>query len=200
MTLTQTPIAVLGTLAEFHEEPIPYDLAALVQLVATINPDLLCLDMTPEQWQRQDFGNLPPEYAQALLPLARQTDMVVVPIAGQHLPPRPQATGWREQLIQLQRSWLARLQRTAPSPAAINQGWRHHLAATLYSLTRSLAGSDIRRDYWQHTADLTKAVVDLAQRDPGRRILVVVNVQHCHHIRPRLRQQPGIIVKTYLDL
>ena len=198
--MAQTSIAVLGTLAEFHEEPIPYNLAALVQLVATINPDLLCLDITPEQWQRQDFSNLPPEYAQALLPLARQTDMVIVPIAGQHLPPRPQAAGWREQLIQVLRSLLARLQRTAPNPAAINQGWRHHLAATLYSLTRSLAGGDVSHDHWQHTADLTQAVINVAQRDPGRRILVVVNVQHCHHIRPRLRQQPDIAVKTYLDL
>ena len=115
---------------------------------------------------------------------------------------------WQQWSLQKQIRWLkfvlppllASLQRTAPNPAAINQGWRHHLAATLYSLTRSLAGGDVSRDYWQHTADLTQAVINVAQRDPGRRILVVVNVQHCHHIRPRLGQQPDIVVKTYLNL
>ena len=61
----QTTVAVLGTLAEFHSEPIPYDLAALVKLVSDIQPDLLCLDMTEEQWRTQDFGGLPPEYRKA---------------------------------------------------------------------------------------------------------------------------------------
>ena len=49
--MPSTRVAVLGTLAEFHREPIPYDLAALVRLVTDLGPDLLCLDMTPEQWQ-----------------------------------------------------------------------------------------------------------------------------------------------------
>jgi hypothetical protein len=58
-------VAVLGTLAEFHREPIPYDMSVLLELVAEINPDLLCLDMTPEQWHESDFEGLPPEYQEA---------------------------------------------------------------------------------------------------------------------------------------
>jgi hypothetical protein len=50
----RTRVAVLGTLAEFHREPIPYDLKALVQLVSQLNPDFLCLEMTPQQWHDQD--------------------------------------------------------------------------------------------------------------------------------------------------
>ena len=49
-----TQIAVLGTLAEFHQDPLPYDLEALVDLVAEINPDLLCLDISLAQWQQQN--------------------------------------------------------------------------------------------------------------------------------------------------
>lgn len=44
-----TPVAVLGTLAEFHREPIPYNLAALVRLVTELRPDLLCLDLTVQR-------------------------------------------------------------------------------------------------------------------------------------------------------
>ena len=50
VSVPPTPVAVLGTLAEFHREPIPYDLAALVRLAVTLRPDLLGLDMTTEQW------------------------------------------------------------------------------------------------------------------------------------------------------
>ena len=195
-----TTIAVLGTLAEFHREPIPYDLTALVRLVADIHPDLLCLDMTTAQWQQPDFANLPPEYQDALLPLAAQTDMVVVPLTGYQHPPKPEAKGWRGRVIAWLRRCLAILQRTAPGPDAINQGWRHELANLLYGWTRWLAGSTVQRAWDEHADHLTQAVLEVARRDPGNRILVVVNVQHCHIIRHRLHHYPELQVTTYQDL
>src|SRR3990170_9094885 len=102
-----TPVAVLGTLAEFHREPIPYDLRALVRLVTDLRPDLLCLDITPKQWQQRDFSDLPPEYRDALLPLAHQTDIVVVPIGEEQPLAEPTAHGWRGRLITALRHWLA---------------------------------------------------------------------------------------------
>jgi len=191
---------VLGTLAEFHRESIPYDLGALVRLVTDLRPDLLCLDITPDQWQRRDFGDLPPEYRDALLPLAHQTDIVVAPIAGARPPDEPAATGWRGRLIALLRRWLATLQRTSPDPAAINEGWRHHVADLLYSLIAWLAGSDVQRAWRAHTAHLTRQVLEVARRDPGCRILVVVNVRHCHHIRPALKHHPEVQVVKYSQL
>ena len=195
-----TKIAVLGTLAEFHREPIPYDLKALVGLVSELNPDFLCLDMTTEQWQARDFGDLPPEYREALLPLAYQTDMVVAPIAEGDLPPEPTASGWRGRLIGLCRRGLAYLQRTAPDAAAINQGWRHDLANLLYHSVAWLAGGSVFQAWETHRRHLTEQVLALARRDPGRRILVVVNVRHCHHIRPALGASPDIEVVPYTDL
>ena len=196
----QTKVAVLGTLAEFHKEPIPYDLAALIELVSNIQPDFLCLDITPEQWQQGDFGELPPEYRDALLPLAHQTDVVVAPIAGHHPPSEPYASGWPGKLIQLSRGWLASLQRSSPGPEAINQGLRHGIADLLYSLNAWLAGQEARRAWRAHTQHLTQAVVEVARRDQGCRILVVVNVRHCHLIRKALRQFPELNVVNYSDL
>lgn len=197
--MSVTPVAVLGTLAEFHKEPIPYDLNALVGLVSRLHPDLLCLDMTPEQWQRRDFGGLPPEYQEALLPLAYQTDIVIAPIAGEHPPEEPGAPGWRGRAIGTFRRWLATLQRTAPGPDAVNQGLRHLVADLFYSLCAWLAGPATRVKLREHTRRLTQAVLELARRDPGRRILVVVNVRHCHHIRAALRKYPEIQVLKYSE-
>ena len=200
MIMTTTPVAVLGTLAEFHEEPIPFDLNAFVRLVARLRPDLLCLDMTPEQWRQRDFGGLPPEYREALLPLAYQTDIVIAPIAGEHPPEEPTAPGRRGKTIAILRRWLATLQRSAQGPDAINQGLRHHVADLLYSLSAWLAGPATRQKLKDHTDRLTRAVLELARRDPGARILVVVNVRHCHIIRAALRKYPEIQVVKYLDL
>jgi hypothetical protein len=195
-----TRIAVLGTLAEFHEDPLPYDLAALVDLVARINPDLLCLDMTLAQWQHQNFSNLAAEYSEALLPLAAQTDMVVVPIGGEQTMPRATAVGWRNGVIKWARKLLAWIQTGAPGPDAINQGWRHHLGNTLYNLTRSLSGHEANHAYHAHIEQVTQAAVKVAENNPGNRILVVTNIQYCHHIRPQLQQHAGIRVTPYQDL
>ncbi|MFZ1397388.1 MAG: hypothetical protein WAS33_10845 [Candidatus Promineifilaceae bacterium] len=194
-----TQIAVLGTLAEFHQDPLPYDLAALVDLVAEINPDLLCLDISLAQWQQQDFGSLPAEYGEALLPLAAQTDMVVVPIGGEKMMPQATAVGWRGVLISWARKLLGWMQASAPGPDAINQGWRHHCGNTLYSLVRSLAGSEVNDAYHAHIEQVSQAALQVAQNNPGSRILVITNIQYCHHIRPQL-QQVGLTETTYNNL
>ena len=194
-----TQIAVLGTLAEFHQDPLPYDLTALVNLVARINPDLLCLDISLAQWQQQDFSNLPAEYSEALLPLAEQTDIVVVPIGGQEMLPQATAVAWRGLLIRWARKLLVWIQTSATGPDAINQGWRHELGNWLYSLTRKLAGHIVSHAYHAHITQLSQATLHAAQNNPGSRILVVTNIQYCHHIRPQL-QQPGIQEISYQEL
>lgn len=195
--MAQTPVAVLGTLAEFHREPIPYDLAALVRLVNQLQPDLLCLDMTEEQWQQRSFGGLPPEYREALLRLAAQTDIVVVPVAEDPPPSEPAASGWHGRVIAWLRRRLAFLQRTAPGPAAVNARPRHFVADLLYSLIAWLAGRTHRKAWQVHTGHLARRVAAIARRDPDCRVLVVVSVRHCHHLRAALRKQPDIRVVPY---
>jgi hypothetical protein len=199
-TAPPTRLAVLGTLAEFHREPIPYDLQALVRLVSDLNPDFVCLEMTPQQWQQQDFGDLPPEFREALLPLAYQTDMVVVPIAGTNPPKEPKARGWRGWLIEWLRRGLAAVQRTAPDAAAVNQGWRHDSANILYHFIAWLGEGQVEQAWHEHRHHMIEQVLKLTQRDPGRRILVVVNVRHCHHLRPTLRSYSDIEVVRFSEL
>jgi hypothetical protein len=199
-TTEKSRVAVLGTLAEFHHEPIPFDLAALVRLVDDLDPDFLGLEMTPQRWQQQDFSDLPPEFGQALLPLAYQTDMVVAPVAEADPPAEPSAAGWRGWLIERLRRGLALIVRNAPDAAAMNQGWRHDLANLLYHLIAMLAGSEVERDWNAHRHYMIEQVANLARRDPGRRILVVVNVRHCHHLRPALSNYSDIEVVPFTEL
>ncbi len=193
-------IAVLGTLAEFHQEPIPYDMAALVRLVTQINPDMLCLDISPQVWQQKNFKNLPPEYHEGLLPLAYQTDMVVVPIGAEGSLEPAHAYGWRGKLIDWLRGWLAGIQRGAPGPDAVNHGLRHEAANLLYHLILWLSSPGAFDQRQNHTEKLIQRTLEVAHNNPGARILVVVNVQYCHVIRPRLKEHSGVNVISYTDL
>lgn len=193
-------VAVLGTLAEFHKEPIPYDLSALVRLVTTINPDLLCLDIDPRVWQERDFDRLPPEYREALLPLAYQTDMVVVPIGGNDGRIPLSMSGWRGGLIAWLRTWLAAIQRQSPGPEAVNHGLRHEVANLLYHTVLLLSGSGAFDQRQHHTERLIQRTLEVARSNPAARILVVVNVQYCHIIRPRLRPYSEVGLVRYTAL
>lgn len=195
-----TPVAVLGTLAEFHREPIPYDLPALVGLVERIRPDLLCLDLTLAQWQSGDFGGLPPEYREALLPLARRSDIVVIPIAEDAPPSDPLPAGLRGWLIGRIRGLLGWLQRGASGPDAVNEGPRHLVADGLYGLIGLLSGADTRRAWNRHRESLVRGTLSVVERDPDRRILVVVNARHCHHIREALRGRADVALAGHSRL
>ena len=43
---TQTRLAILGTMAVLHTQPIRYDISGLRKLVADVSPDLLCVEIT----------------------------------------------------------------------------------------------------------------------------------------------------------
>ncbi len=203
----RTPVAVVGSLAEFQPDPTPYDLAALVRFVREIAPDLLCLDLTLEEWQRRDFGGLPAEYRDALLPLADQTDIVVVPIGdgggsdasvmGRDGPSKEAGVG-RSLSMRLQAA-VGSLQRGADSPVAVDQGARHWIADLLYHLIDGLLGGSARHAA-AHREALVARIIELARRDPGRRILVVVNARYCHYLRAELRRHPEVALVRYSEL
>ncbi len=200
LSTSVTPVAVLGTLADFHREPIPYNLRALIGLVESIHPDLLCLDMTPHEWQAQDFAELPLEYREALVPLSQQTDIVVIPVADERPRPEPELRGGRAVIAEKVKRALASVQRSAPSPASINQGLRHHLANDLYELLAGLQGRAMREEAILHASHLATNVVMTARRDPGRRILVVLNVRFCHYVRRTLRAYVDLKVVPFTEL
>lgn len=196
----RTRVAVLGTLAEFHGGAIPFDMSSLLELVASINPDLLCLDITPRQWRARDFEKLPLDYRDVLLPLAYQTDIVVAPIGGEINSAGEVTAEMQLRAVHRLRKWIGLIQRTAPGPAAMNQGWRHDLANALYYAIWRLTSSDKRGEARAHADDLTKQLLVVSRRDPGARVLAVVNVQYCHLIRGRLLQFDEIEVTGFSEL
>lgn len=204
-----TPVAVVGTLAEFGRDPVSYDLAGLVRFVRAIAPDLLCLDMTLDQWLRRDFGNLPAEYRDALLPLADQTDIVVVPIGepggalertGIHGDTAGHASGVRGLALRRLRSAVASLERGAGRPVAVNEGVRHWAAEILYHFIDRIQDPRARETGIRHREALAARIVEVARRDSGRRILVVVNARHCHHLRRALGRHGEVTLVPYSEL
>ena len=77
----RTRLAMLATLADFHRQPLVYDLDCLGALVAEIEPDLLCAEVTPAAWEGGDLPAATIEVREALTPVVASTDVILIPVS-----------------------------------------------------------------------------------------------------------------------
>jgi hypothetical protein len=184
IVITQkTPIAVLGTLADLHREPIRYNLACLTQLVEHVNPDLLCAEVGQQAWEEGAWDTLPIEYREALIPLATRTNIVIVPIQGSAecslcAPRVGPLLGVRRSVARHLDDFLRWLQRQANGPDAINSGAFGHLCHIICLLEAWNGGATVRQAY----GALLENILTAVRRDPGVRVLVTVDCRRRHQL------------------
>jgi hypothetical protein len=188
----KTPIAVLGTLAELHREPIRYNLACLTRLVEELNPDLLCAELRRDAWEGGDWATLPVEYREALIPLAARTNIVIVPIQGPAgcglgAPQTGPVLGLRRSVARWLDDLLRWLQRRADGPYAINSGAFGHLCHAICLLEAWNGGVAVRRAWQAANRALLENILAAVRRDPGVRVLVSVDCRRRHQLAASLR-------------
>ncbi len=190
-TSTRTRLAVLGTLADMHRQPLAYDLTCLRRLVSDCSPDLLCAEVAPETWEHGDLSTAVLEVREALAPVEASTDIVLVPVAPSEkkydeFSPR---TGWRQYIVRSLRRLLRWGQRKASSPEAINGFWFGAFCHTICALSE-ISWSQQDRAFWdQQNRAMVENILRVVRRDPGQRVLVVVQCQRLHRLTPLLTAQ-----------
>lgn len=202
-TLTiKSRVAILGTLADLHQEPIKYNLRALRRLVKELKPDLLCAEIHPDDWQVGDLSQLPPEYRESLIPLSRRTDIIIIPIS--HSRDRelvaPMGRRWlsfRQKLVRLLNGQLRIIQRLANGPRAINSGAFGLVCNSMCSLTAWVCGPEARLAWDVSNQAILDNIIEVVQRDPGRRVLVTVDCRRRHRLERRLREVDEVELVSY---
>ena len=195
VTSPPTRLALLGTLSDLHRLPISFSLAGLWTVVSELEPDLLCAEVTPAGWARQDFSGVGPEVRQALAEAAAATDVVLLPVADtvhQFADQAPQR-GWRRQVVAWAEAMLVWAVRRADRVEAVQGSWFRticHLACWVAELCWTPAA----RSLWeQETRSMADHILQAIARDPGRRVLVAVQCQRLHRLLPMLqRRAPSV--------
>jgi hypothetical protein len=198
-------VAVLGTLAELHTESIGYDLDTLKQIVGEVQPDLLCAEIHPDDWAAHDLDGMSPEYREALVPLARRTDIVIVPVAGSRdrglvTPRGGRFLALRTFIVGILNAHLRWMQRGNRGLGAINSGTWGAVCDGLCSLTARLCGSEVRQEWDAANRAIFENVLAAIRRDPGCRVLVTVDCRRRHRLECELRGVPEVGLVHYETL
>jgi hypothetical protein len=201
----KTRIAVLGTLAELHREPIRYNLACLTNLVEQLDPDLLCAELPRAVWESGDTSGAPLEIREALIPLAARTNIVIVPIQGaMGCEPVTTKDGRmaraRRAIVQRLDDVLRWFQRRADGPRAIHSGSFGHVCHTICLLEAWAGGLAARHAWDAANRALLENVLVAVRRDPGVRVLVTVDCRRWHRLVERLRHVEDVELVAYWQL
>lgn len=188
----RTQLAFLGTLGALHAGPVRYDLGRLRWLVETLEPDLLGIEADPAEWEIDARGTPALEVREALVPAARRTDTVIVPLGGpsplELAPPDDgELVRLRAGLIRSADRLLTALQRAADSPEAVSGGLVTHVCGLLCGIKEAASGEVGRNAWTQANEAILDGLLRAVRRDPGRRVLIAVRCHRIHWLRARLR-------------
>lgn len=189
-TEVRTRLALLGTMSELHREPVSYDLVRLRAIVADLEPDLICAEITRSMWEGGELSQAAMEVREALAPVVAATDAVLVPVA-----PSPERfgdfapeSGWRGEMVRTFDRLLQWGQRQADTPEAVNGPLFGVFCHTVCHLTEWSWSAEERAAWNAQNEAIAANVMKAIRRDPGRRVLVTVQCQRLHKLEPLLRQ------------
>lgn len=199
--MNKTRIALLGTLSDLHKQPIRYDLDELKRIVTELQPDLLGVEAERGEFERDDLSRAPVEIREALVPLARRSDMVVVPIgAGSNMELHASNGGLPAAVIRRLDAMIARVQKTANDARNVNSALISSTCGLICHVEEYVCG-DQGRQAWEATNQKMLAnILAMVQRDPAARVLVAVQCRRKHWLEPKLVRRSGIELVTFWEL
>jgi hypothetical protein len=199
----RTHLAILGTMSDLHRQPISYDLNCLQKIIADVSPDLLCAEITMEDWEREDFSRAAVEVREALAPVIASTDIVLIPVAPtlERYADFTPDSGWRRRLVRTFDRLLRWGQIQADDARTVNGPWFGAFCHTICWLTESLWSAEERAAWESQNRALAENIVHAVLRDRERRVLVAVQCQRLHRLIPLLRAHKDLFrIVDYQDL
>jgi hypothetical protein len=201
--MNKTRLAILGTISDLHNQSISYDLNCLRRILVEVSPDLLCAEITRQEWERGDLSKATLEVREAFAQTVSSMDIVLIPIAStseQFADFRPR-TGWRQRLVRTFTGLLRWGQIQADDVSTINGQWFGVFCHTVCWLTERFWTAEDRLAWDGQNEKLVENIVQAVQRDSGRRVLVAVQCQRLHRLISLLRTHRDLVeLVPYQDL
>ncbi len=206
----KTQVVIIGTI-HLSASLFPHYGSWVRQSVKRLHPDIVCVELSPEQLAGETSMDSKPEYSSAILPSAREIGAILVPIqpvtsvgeefervklefleyiASDNL----ERERW-EVFCQLESAWLTGLTVWLQDVPSIIDLQDIRLDTLLFepwysTLSRFFPGFEAFWRPWNQ--ELLGATIQAVRSHPGRLILITVGMAHRYWLRKGLRAQEEV--------
>lgn len=204
--LAASEVFLLGTLYKRHEQVPAYNVDTLVRIVEKVAPDVLVLDVTPDELRKRTVFPGKIEYTHGIFPLMDKRKFITYPAE----PAEPlfseivESVKSRIQQFDTEQPELsASFKRTEKNMyAMLGKHWSSaarvqddatsetiDASARLYAEILGPVKKDADERWDKHTADMVKRAVS---EHPGKRVLVLTGIRNRPLVQRNLQGDPAI--------
>ncbi|MBK9162700.1 MAG: hypothetical protein IPM21_02060 [Acidobacteria bacterium] len=197
----KSEVLVLGTLHQFHEKTSGYSFADLSRIIETIKPDILATELTPEALENRSEQKTKQEYQRSIFPLLEKHGYLAIPMEpaepeysrlvgifrasskefNEKFPQKSEAFSvYSNQLYEyLFEKWK--------SAEAVNSDETDALFEVKHEFQNALFGPNEEAAWDGWNSHFLKQILAAAKQHPGKRVLVLVGVEHTYWLRKELK-------------
>lgn len=198
-------VFVVGTLYSRHKTVPTYDLATLRRIILAIKPDVVVLDVNPDELKQEKVHESKIEYSGVIFPLLKSEKYRAYPAE----PRQPMF----DEIVQSVSKGFEQFEKQNPDKSAVMKQYHKSLYEALKiswqtpadvngAMTdRVLSGKEAiqerfvreyevgQRRWNQNTTDM---VLRAVKENPNKRILLLYGIDNCYWVRNALRQNKNI--------
>ena len=204
----KTRIFVLSTLHQLHERTKFYSFETLSQIIEKQKPDALAVELTASDLQTRKEQKTKQEYQRSVFPLIDKHKYIVVPLE----PAEPKFS----QIVTLVRESEKELREKSPekgeafsvynrllfdyllktwsSPLDVNSAQTDALLEVKHKYQNELFGAKQARGWESWNRHFLEVILEAAQKYPGKKIIVLVGLEHSYWLRKELGNNKDVIL------
>jgi len=205
-TSKKSKVFVLSTLHQFHGQSKFYSFETLSKIVEMIKPDVIAVELTPTALETRKEQKTKQEYQKSIFPLADKHKYALVPLE----PAEPKFS----ELVKLVTDASKELNEKSPqkaeafsvysnalydylfktwdSPLAVNSSQTDSLFEVKHKFQNALFGEKEEKGWEGWNQHFLDKILEAAQKNPGKKILVLVGAEHSYWLRKHLKENQSI--------
>jgi hypothetical protein len=200
--MDQGTVHIVPTLHQYHAAASGYGFDALTKVLENLQPHVLVVELTDAALRQRRPQRVKQEYQHSVFPYLERHGIPAVAmepgeplfseLVGQGLEAQTRVREHSPERYALHVATVAdefrSLLRSWDSPAAVNSPATDQVLEAKHTRENRLFGPGCERAWIRWNEHYAQAIATTAEAHPGRRIAVLVGVEHGYWLRPRLAE------------
>ena len=210
-----TEVTIVGSLHKYHRDLKHYSFEDLKKLIESKKPEVICIEVMPENYKGTATVKAPYEYREAIMPFLLSTKAEIKPIdwvnddwneflkEQKALSESPKTSGLFNAIVNPLELLVKHANDKSVAKldyAFYNSDLMDELIEAQYEvLVNAFPGSKMVQIADKRNENIANLLIEAVKRNKGKRILVLIGMEHKFALKKRLRVTPGVKYVNIID-